>query len=99
MHSKQEGKPPVEEKSAARPEKTDGQRINAAIGKHVVRLLGQPGDLHTVQVRQLWDNHFRVNVFIGLDAGSLKLAHSYFLLTDGDGNILESTPEIAKQYL
>jgi hypothetical protein len=98
MHSKQEDKPPAEDKPVARPEKTERQRLSSTVGKHVVRLLGEPGDLHTVQVRQLWDNHFRVNVFIGIDAGSLKLAHSYFLLTDGDGNILESTPEIKKQY-
>ena len=98
MQSKQEDKPPAEDKPVVHPDKTERQRLSATVGKHVVRRLGVPGDLHTVQVRLLWDNHFRVNVFLSADAGSLKLAHSYFLLTDGDGNILESTPEIKKQY-
>src|SRR5262249_11430459 len=98
MHPKQEDKPQAEDKADVHPDKTERQRLSATVGKHVVRMLGLPGDLHTVQVRQLWDNHFRVNVFLGVDAGSLKLAHSYFLLTDGDGNILESTPEIKKHY-
>jgi len=88
-----------EDKSPARPEKTDRRQLSAEIGKHVIRTLGQPADLYRVQVRQLWDNHFRVNVFIGADTNSFRLAHSYFLVADGDGNIVNSTPEITRQYL
>ena len=39
-----------------------------------------------------------LNVFVGVDAVSAKVAHSYFLVADGDGNFLGSTPKITKQY-
>jgi len=74
------------------------QQRNALIGKHVIGTLGQPGDLHQVQVRPLWEDHYRVNVLVGLDASSVKVVHSYFLETDGAGNIVASTPTITKQY-
>jgi hypothetical protein len=51
-----------------------------------------------VQVRSLWGDHYRVNVFVGPDPAMAKVAHSYFLVADGDGNILASTPTITRQY-
>jgi predicted NBD/HSP70 family sugar kinase len=74
------------------------QPVNAMIGTQVLGALGQPGDLHGVQVRQLWEDHYRVNILVGDDAASLRIAHSYFLVADGDGNILASTPGITRQY-
>jgi hypothetical protein len=50
------------------------------------------------QVRPLWQDHYRVNVFIGADAASAKIAHSYFLVVNSDGNIIASTPKITRQY-
>jgi len=79
-------------------EKQERQQLKAVIGKHVIHSLGQPGDLHRVQVRPLWEDHYRVNVLVGLDAASAKVAHSYFLVADGKGNIIESTPKIIRQY-
>jgi hypothetical protein len=71
---------------------------DAAIVKYVMAALGEPGDLHRVDVRRLWDNRFRVNVFVGGDAASARVANSYFLVADGSGNIIESRPEITRQY-
>src|SRR5882672_2335020 len=79
-------------------EKLARQQRKVAIGQHVMHTLGKPGDLHAVQVRNLWDDHYRVNVFVGPDAASAKDAHSYFLVADSDGNILASTPKITRQY-
>ena len=62
--------------------------LDAAIGRQVLLSLGQPEGLHLVQVRYLWEDHYRVNVFIGVDAASAKVAHSYFLLADSAGKIL-----------
>ena len=70
----------------------------AIIANHVVHALGQPGGLHRVQVRPLWQDHYRVNVLIGGDTVSAKIAHSYFLVADGAGNIIASTPKIRRQY-
>ena len=79
-------------------ESQEGQQLHAVIGKHVLSTLGHPGDLHRVQVRPLWQDHYRVNVLVGVDAASVKIAHSYFLVTDGDGTIVASTPRLSRQY-
>jgi hypothetical protein len=71
---------------------------NVLIGHRVIQALGEPGDLLRVQVRQLWDGRYRVNVFVGADAGSARVANSFFLEADGDGNIITSTPAIRRQY-
>jgi hypothetical protein len=76
----------------------DSQQRNATVGENVLSALGQPSNLHAVQVRRLWGDHYRVNVFVGSDAASAKVAHSFFLLVDGDGRIVESTPTLTKQY-
>jgi len=74
------------------------QERKNVIGKHVIHTLGLPGDLYGVQVRHLWEDHFRVNILVGLDAASVKVAHSYFLVADSDGNIVASTPKITRHY-
>ena len=74
------------------------QQRKSVIGKQVIHTLGQPGQLHGVQVRHLWEDHYRVNILVGLDAASAKVAHSYFLVADNDGNIVASTPKITRQY-
>jgi hypothetical protein len=79
-------------------EKQARQQRKTVIGKLVIHTLGQPGHLHEVQVRHLWEDHYRVNILVGLDAASVKVAHSYFLVADSDGNIVASTPKITRQY-
>ena len=79
-------------------DKHERETLNDLIGEHVMHALGKPGDLLTVQVRPLWENHFRVNVFAGVDAASARVAHSFFLVTGPDGNILVSTPRITRRY-
>jgi hypothetical protein len=74
------------------------EALTVLIGDKVMKTLGAPGDLLKMQVRPLWENYYRVNVFIGKDAGSAQIAKSYFVTADGDGNILTSAPEIIKQY-
>jgi hypothetical protein len=71
---------------------------DVTIGQQVMDSLGSPTNLRAVQVRRLWENRYRVNVFLGGDYASATVAHSYFLLTDSDGNILESTPQIIRKY-
>ena len=87
-----------QEKQVADTEQKDRTLIDALIGKNVLFTLGQPDNFLRVQVKTLWDDFFRVNVLAGPDMASAKVAHSYFLHTDGSGNILSSTPAIAKRY-
>jgi len=89
-------KPPSEQHKDL--ERHQRETLDALIGERVIHTLGAPGDLLRVQVRRLWENHYRVNILIGADAASGKVANSYFLQADGEGNILQSTPKILKQY-
>src|SRR5438445_9827134 len=79
-------------------ENHEREQRNALIGRQVIHTLGQPQDFHKVQVRPLWEDHYRVNVLVGVDASATKVAHSYFLDADGAGNILGSTPKLVRQY-
>jgi hypothetical protein len=74
------------------------EMLNALIGEQVMHTLGRPSGLFKVQVRRLWEDNYRVNVLIGADAASAKVANSYFVQADGDGHISASTPKITKQY-
>lgn len=87
-----------EYKQIAVQENRERQQQCAVVGIQVMHALGQPDDLHRLQVCRLWEDHYRVNVFVGLEAGFAKVAHSFFLVVDGEGSILESTPRITKQY-
>jgi hypothetical protein len=77
-----------------------GQRRRelAAIGERLVQSLGRPVDLREVRVWPLWEQHYRVNVLVGPDAASMRIAESFFLVADEDGNIIATDPKISKRY-
>ena len=79
-------------------EQHEREALSTLIGEQVFHSLGEPNSPHKVQVRPLWKDHYRVNVFVGADAASTTVAHSFFLVADGDGNIKTSTPKIRKVY-
>jgi len=79
-------------------ERDDREELAAEIRKHVLLTLGQPGRLYDVQVRALWQDRYRVNVFVGADICSATIAHSYFVVTDGEGTVVAATPAITRQY-
>src|SRR5437879_1889296 len=83
-----------QEEEARRNEQQMRERhsLETMVCEHVMQDLGEPAGLHHVQVRQLWNCYYRVNLFVGPDAVSCKIAHSYFLEADGDGKILSSSP-------
>jgi len=87
-----------QEKQATESEKQGRQQLSAMIGKNVLHTLGQPTDLIRMQVRTLWGDYYRVNVLVGPDVTSVKIAHSFFLQADAEGKILSSTPSISKKY-
>ena len=88
----------TEQQDSQHRENQARQQRKSVIGKQVIHTLGKPSHLHGVQVRHLWEDHYRVNILVGLDAASAKVAHSYFLVADTDGNIVASTPNITRQY-
>ncbi len=89
-------KQPVEQQAG--DEKQESRQRDAVIGAHVLDALGRPAELHRVEVRRLWKDHYRVNVFVNAGAGSARIAHSYFLVADGEGNVAASTPTITRRY-
>src|SRR5688572_16871357 len=90
--------PKQHEQSSNDVEQQERQQLSAKIGNDVLRTLGQPSDLHRLQVRVLWKDHYRVNVLVGMDILSSKVAHSYFVVGDSDGKVLTSAPQITRKY-
>lgn len=74
------------------------EALNALIREQVMNTLGQPHDLLSVSIRPLWDNKYRVNVFAGSDVTSVRIANSFFLAVDADGQITTCNPKLTKQY-
>ena len=72
--------------------------LKALLGEQVLHALGTPRDLLRVQVCLVWQQHYRVNVLVGADITSARVAHSYFVEADCDGNIARAVPKIAKLY-
>ena len=71
------------------------ETLNSLVREQVIHALGEPGGLLDVQVRPLWGPHYRVNVFVGVNITCARIIHSFFLVTDGNGNVLESTPRLS----
>jgi hypothetical protein len=69
------------------------------IGNHVLSALGRPADLLRIQVRPLWNERYRVNIVVGPHIASARVANSFFLTADEDGNVFTSTPPIKKLYV
>jgi hypothetical protein len=93
--------PTLEEQRGAGRERAGRQEaglLEAAVRGSVMSELGSPPGPHRVQVRRVWGDSYRVNVFVGDDAASFKVAHSYFLQADGDGKVLTSSPAITRAY-
>jgi hypothetical protein len=87
-----------EQRQDARQETQERGRLEGLIRERVLHNLGRPTGLRCVDVRRLWGDNYRVNVFVGPDATSARIAHSYFLAADGSGQILTATPAITRLY-
>lgn len=74
------------------------EALKGRVRKYVLHALGEPRDLLKIQVRPLWEGNYRVNVLTGDDPTRARIPHSYFVVTDGGGNVLGSTPGITRQY-
>jgi hypothetical protein len=83
---------------AREPERREDGLLEAVVRDNVLDALGRPAGPHRVQVRRVFGDSYRVNVFVGPDAASFAIAHSYFLSADGDGKILACCPPIARTY-
>jgi hypothetical protein len=89
---------PAEPDEAAEHDRAAARDVATVIGRGVMTALGRPADFFRVSVIRLWENNYRVNVMTGHDPSSLTIAHSYFVSADGKGNVVASTPPLAKRY-
>ncbi len=87
------GEPPADEEGAR-----DRPSQDAALRNSVITSLGVPPDLYRVAVMPLWGNRYRVNVLVGADPTSVRIAHSYFVEVGAVGNIITTTPRITRLY-
>ena len=74
------------------------ERLAAVIGRNVLAALGRPGDFLRVTVRRITGDGHRVNVVTGPDPSSARIAHSFFVTADNNGNVTRSSPTIVRQY-
>ena len=87
---------PVEQHDAVAIHKQE--MLKNLVREQVLHALGEPQNLLRVQVRPLWDGKYRVNIFVGTDSATAKIPHSYFIVADTDGNVLNAAPKIRKLY-
>ena len=74
------------------------ETLDNLIREQVIHALGAPCNLRDVQVKKLWADHYRVNIIVGPNPASVRVANSYFVVVDSDGCLIAATPEITKQY-
>ena len=72
--------------------------LHSLIGCHVISSLGRPEHMRKVHVYPVGHDTFRVNVEVGENAATARIAESFFLTADSEGNILASTPKIVRMY-
>jgi hypothetical protein len=87
----------TEAQNAGRPDSANLQLYDV-IGSQILQALGEPKGFRGVNVRRLWEHHYRANVLVGSDVVSATVAHSYFVIADAVGKIVTSTPAITRQY-
>lgn len=73
-------------------------RQAALIARSVLRALGRPPDFLRATVRAVGADAFRVNVMTGPDLSAVRIAHSFFVTADGDGNLLAASPAVTRVY-
>ena len=74
------------------------KRLANAICLNIMATLGRPNNFLRITARQITGSGYRVNVVTGIDAASARIAHSFFITADANGNVTNSDPAILKHY-
>ena len=89
---------PAEKDEEAEARARVARLLATAISRAVMTGLGRPDDLLEVTVRQVAGHNYRVNVVTGPDPTAARIAHSFFVTADDQGNVVGSTPPLARCY-
>lgn len=76
----------------------DGREQATTLCLCVMAALGKPVDFLKISAISLWEGRYRVNVQTGADAASARITHSFFVVVDERGKVVESYPQITRQY-
>ena len=75
------------------------------VKEQVLQKLGTPKNLFRITAGNMWENKWRVNVWLthkwqgdGTEVDTHLIDHSYFIHTAEDGTITKSSPEIEKEH-
>jgi hypothetical protein len=90
--------PPAGRDEEAEARDRAARQLAAAVCQAVLNGLGRPADLLNVTARQVAGHNYRVNVVTGADPTCALIAHSFFVAVDDHGNVLDSTPPLARRY-
>jgi hypothetical protein len=81
------------------------KELQSFIEEQVITKLGKPKELDFIRSGNVFDNRWRVDVWCYFDSmvtimaiKSSKIKHSYFIRVDEHGKIIDSSPEINKEY-
>lgn len=87
----------VENQEEKRPD------LSAQIAVSLIQKLGRPKELHMVRVIPLWNNNYRINVWVNVRGeqpifDQRRISDSFFVVCNEAGDIVEGRPEIEKRY-
>ena len=68
------------------------------VARNLLNRLGMPPRLYRVVVRRVGYLKYRANVFVGAGSGISRVAHSFFIHVDTEGQIIDSSPTISRTY-
>ena len=81
------------------------KELQSFIEEQVITKLGKPTELNFIRSSNVFDNRWRIDVWCYFDSTatimstkSSNIKHSYFIRVDEHGKIINSSPEIHKEY-
>ena len=84
------------------PVKKAKKDLSEIIANTVVQQLGKPVNFLKAKAINVFGNSYRVNVYVTLNDDCLvkksSISYSYLIKADEEGNIVESRPELVKQF-
>ncbi len=96
--------PKVESSQSDNKELTK-KELQSFIEEQVITKLGKPTELNFIRSSNVFDNRWRVDIWCYFDSTvtimptkSSNIKHSYFVHVDEHGKIINSSPEINKEY-
>ncbi len=87
------------------PSKSSKVKTDSVVAESVIKKLGTPPNYFKTKAINVFGNWYRVNVYTNIDASNEEriikrssINFSYLVEADKEGNILDSKPEIIKQF-